>query len=155
MTMIPSKKTLPRSAYRDNEPIKIGPFDAGSGFDHVITLRFDDRKGVGFNYFAVHSNVYNGNRHINTELANRSLIKEHAPDLLPYLKWQLVGTTGPMYYRANSIYFASKGNLEAARSIAIWPDAELEDFTDEKLLDRLPDLMLEFKADMESLGFIY
>lgn len=45
--------------------------------------------------------------------------------------------------------------LEAARRSAIWPEAELEDFTEEKLLARLPDLMNRFKADVEALGFVF
>lgn len=46
-------------------------------------------------------------------------------------------------------------DLKAARSCAIWPDAKLEDFTEEKLLMRLPGLMREFKTAMEELGFTY
>lgn len=46
-------------------------------------------------------------------------------------------------------------NLEAARNCAIWPEAELEDFTEEKLRERLPGLMWEFKAAIESQGFEY
>jgi len=45
--------------------------------------------------------------------------------------------------------------LEAARAAALWPEAELEDFTVEKLTDRLPALMQEFKAVVEGLGFTY
>ena len=51
---------------------------------------------------------------------------------------------------------AVEPNLEAARSCAVWPDATLEQLQDEKLLmQRLPDLMKEFKKDIEALGFIY
>jgi len=46
-------------------------------------------------------------------------------------------------------------NLEAARSAAIWPEASLEDFTKENLEARLPALMKEFKAVIESLGLVY
>lgn len=46
-------------------------------------------------------------------------------------------------------------NLEAARNSAIWPDAELSDFTKEKLNARLPKLMREFKKAVESVGLIY
>lgn len=46
--------------------------------------------------------------------------------------------------------------LEHARISAVWPDATLEQLRDEQaLLDRLPALMAEFKADMEELGFVY
>lgn len=46
-------------------------------------------------------------------------------------------------------------DLNAARSSAIWPEAELKDFTKENLEARLPALMYEFKKDMEDLGFVY
>lgn len=45
--------------------------------------------------------------------------------------------------------------LEAARRSAVWPEANLEDFTEENLLARLPALLEEFKAAMEKLGFVY
>lgn len=46
-------------------------------------------------------------------------------------------------------------DLDAAREIAIWPDAKLSDFTEENLKKRLPNLLKEFKGAMESLGFVY
>ncbi len=52
-------------------------------------------------------------------------------------------------------------DLAAARACAIWPEAtdgELcahESLLKEKLLDRLPVLMREFKAAVESLGLVY
>lgn len=51
---------------------------------------------------------------------------------------------------------SKEANLDAARRCAIWPDASLEDLRDEqKLLERLPALMEEFKRDIESLGSTY
>ena len=46
-------------------------------------------------------------------------------------------------------------DLEGARGCAIWVEAELEDFTEEKLMARLPGLMTEFKGRMEDIGFEY
>lgn len=43
-------------------------------------------------------------------------------------------------------------DLEAARSVAIWPDARLEDFTAERLTARLPGLMQEFYKDISAIG---
>lgn len=56
--------------------------------------------------------------------------------------------------------FGSKAReLDAARRAAIWLDASDEDLTapglEQRLLDRLPALMMEFKAAVESLGLIY
>ena len=56
----------------------------------------------------------------------------------------------PYYNRS-----AKEPNLEYARSSAVWPDAQLEDFTEEKLKARLPALMEDFRRDVESLGFTY
>jgi len=59
------------------------------------------------------------------------------------------------HYNEHSKSKGSIPDLEAARSCAIWPEADLEDFTEAKLKERLPALMLEFKNDMEKLGFTY
>lgn len=45
--------------------------------------------------------------------------------------------------------------LKLARSSAIWPEAELEDFTKENLEARLPNLIAEFKRDIEELGMVF
>jgi len=45
--------------------------------------------------------------------------------------------------------------LESARRAAIWPEATLEDFTEEKLLARLPKMIQEFRNDIEAQGFIF
>jgi len=50
---------------------------------------------------------------------------------------------------------AEEADLEAARRSAVWPEAELEDFTKEKLEARLPALLEEFQRDVESLGLVY
>lgn len=56
---------------------------------------------------------------------------------------------------------AKEANLDHARSSAVWPEATDEDLLcDEpeltaKLKARLPALMKQFKADVESLGFTY
>lgn len=50
-------------------------------------------------------------------------------------------------------------DLDAARSSAVWPDATDEELLspdlEERLKARLPGLMLEFKAAVESLGFVF
>lgn len=48
-----------------------------------------------------------------------------------------------------------EADLDGARSCAIWPDAELEDFTKENLEARLPQLLLDFQADLGKLDLIY
>jgi len=60
-----------------------------------------------------------------------------------------------MRYEPHYGAMARLPNLEYARSSAVWPEAELEDFTEEKLKARLPALMIEFRKDVEELGFTY
>lgn len=51
---------------------------------------------------------------------------------------------------------AKVANLEHARATAIWPEATQEQLLDkDALLARLPALVAEFKAAVESLGFVY
>ena len=48
-----------------------------------------------------------------------------------------------------------ESQLEYARSSAIWPDANIEDFTEENLLKRLPKLIEDFKKDLKELNLVY
>ena len=110
-------------------------------------------------------------------------VAKHFPELAPLIKWHLVTSKGPLYYVENTIYHAGdrdhwglkqgefrqyritgegkKRELDHARSSAVWPEATDEQLTKEPealraaLLERLPALMLEFKAAVESLGFKY
>jgi len=50
---------------------------------------------------------------------------------------------------------SKEGNLNHARSSAIWPNADWDDFTKEKLEARLPKLVANFRKDIEMFGFIY
>jgi hypothetical protein len=51
---------------------------------------------------------------------------------------------------------AKPADLDAARRTAMWPDATANQLRDRSaLLERLPALLREFKADMEELGFTY
>lgn len=60
------------------------------------------------------------------------------------------------YSAVPTVYRVGEGktpDLEAARSCAKWPDAELSDFTKEKLTARLPKLLKQFKKDIKKAGF--
>lgn len=46
-------------------------------------------------------------------------------------------------------------DLEAARRSACWPEARLEDFTEEKLRARLPELLKQFRHDVEAAGIAW
>lgn len=64
-------------------------------------------------------------------------------------EWKAYGKTGE----------GKERELDAARHAAIWPEATDEELTapglEQRLRDRLPALMAEFKAAVESLGFVY
>jgi len=82
---------------------------------------------------------------------------KHFYELHKFLKWHLTSTVEPMHYVANTVYHASKGNVDAARRSAVWLDAPLEtlmageEHLTALLLIRLPALMDEFRRDMAEL----
>lgn len=105
------------------------------------------------------------------------VIAKRIPELAPLIKWHLCSTNGPLHYIANTTYLAGdrdhrgfrkaygvygvgkERDLDAARRAAIWPDATDEelmaDDLKERLEARLPALLTEFRAAVESLGFTY
>jgi uncharacterized protein Usg len=71
---------------------------------------------------------------------------ETAPEADGDIQWRPVWIEGE----------GKEPELEAARRTAIWPDATLEQLRDKKALEaRLPALMKEFRAAVESLGLVY
>ena len=46
-------------------------------------------------------------------------------------------------------------DLKGARNCAVWPDAQLQDFTKENLEARLPELLESFRRGVEALGFTF
>jgi len=69
---------------------------------------------------------------------------------LQTLKWSYKAE--PVLYRIGE---GKEPNLKAARDSACWQDAELEDFTAEKLAKRLPKMMKQFKKDIEKFGLTW
>lgn len=108
-------------------------------------------------------------------------IARAVPELAPLIQYHLVSSDGPLHYIANTMYWwrqwreagplaqrdhlASTARYFAAlanmRTSACWPDSTIDDFLRPELdvvcilLRRLPTLMHEFKAAIESLGFEY
>jgi hypothetical protein len=104
-------------------------------------------------------------------------IAKYFPELAKYIKWHLCSSDGPLHYIANSLYWAGiiegscielAPNFENFKNSAIWPELTIEEFdlyctvdamsipaVKQVLKDRLPALMIEFKAAVEELGFVY
>jgi hypothetical protein len=142
----------------------------------VASVRFDDECKNGHNTFTIMADLYEKTRR-NGEQSSESdyvvnsrgkkryltscgcqhdLVAVHFPELAPLIKWHLTSTDGPTFYVADTVYHAQKGRLDYARRSAIAPDATLAELGDESwLLARLPALMVEFRAAVESLGFVY
>ena len=137
----------------------------------VTNVRFDDECKNGHNTFAITADLYDGThrngeeyvfnsmgkkRYLTACGCQRDLVTKHFPELAPLIKWHLTSTDGPLHYVANTVYHAEQGKLDYARESAVAPDATLAELSDESwLLARLPALMVEFRAAVESLGFVY
>jgi hypothetical protein len=139
------------------DQVKIfGPREIADGSLVKAEVHFDDRCGNGHNTFSITGEMRNSRYGGATSGCIHKEISEAFPELAPFIKWHLCSTDGPLHYIANTVYFAKQGNLEFARSSAIWPDADIWQLCDkEQLLSRLPQLLADFRRDVESLGFTY
>ena len=156
-----------------NQSTKYGPrefVEDGQAYRIYANVRYDDECGNGHNTFAITGEIFRlqinrgGRSSFDSCGCLHDDIAKHFPELAPFLKWHLMSSDGPMHYVANTIYHASEypdghilakgADLEAARRSAIWPDATLDQLKDEAaLLERLPDLINDFRSDVLSLGF--
>jgi len=127
----------------------------------VCEIRYDDRCGNGRNSFTITGSIYlhptsSADRYFASSGCIHSEIQNYFPEFKHLIKWHLMNSDAPMHYIANTIYWARENNLANARSCAIWEDATLEQLQNKELLKaRLPKLIEEFIADIETVGFIY
>ena len=131
-----------------------------------VTLRYDDECNNGHNTFSITGRIKGGKYgrygyEIDMAGCLHDKIKKYFPEFAHLIKWHLCDSDGPMYYLENTLYWVKEGNLEYAKNTAIWQKASDAEFKcnqvelTQKLLNRLPDLMKEFRKDIEALGFIY
>lgn len=127
------------------------------GIKHHMTveIRYDDQCKNGHNTFSITADIRSF-RGLNACGCLHDEIAEHFPHLKKYIKWHLTSSDEPLYYIENTTHHARNGNLEYARSSAVWNNATLEQLKDEnKLKRRLPNLMKNFEKAMNELGFVY
>jgi len=152
----------------------------GAGAEITATVRFDDRCGNGHNTFSITADVTTPasrrRRDIEAGGCMHDEIATAFPELVPLLPWHLVSTDGPMHYIENTLYWLgrrgycdgkpnSPPNLAYARNTASWtdmPEGYLITGTVVSnakiacvLAERLPALLAEFRAAVESLGFVW
>ena len=133
--------------------MRYGPFADGAS-KVFVNVRYDDTCRNGHNSLGITCDIYERGRDVGGGCQHELVVKVK-PDLADLIKWHLTSTDGPLHYVANTMYWADKGDLDAARNTAVWPEAELEDFNEGNLLARLPALMKRFKAAIEAQGFEY
>ena len=163
------KKTFAREMIIDGEPAKM-----------IVTIRYNDECNNGYNSFAITADLYDRG-YIHGEACTilstgkkrwlgscgclHEYIAKYFPELQKYIKWHLCANGEPMYYIENSLYWLGKcgniPNFEHFKSMAAWPDAPLsllkmsKTKITEKLNERLPALMKDFRAAIKELGFVY
>ena len=147
-----------------NQKIKLGKWQIKyCGEDCYIypIIRYDDECGNGYNTFSITCDIRNLKGVWQTGGCLHNEFEQAYPEYAHLIKWHLCSSDGPLYYLENTLYWVKKGNLENAKDTAIWQEANDDEFKcsqvelTRKLLNRLPDLMKEFRKDIEALGFIY
>lgn len=161
---------LPDSTLVPSQVIK-KHYEISDTLELDVDIRYDNKCNNGHNTFSI-TGALRENRRIEACGCIHDIIAKHAPDVAPYIKWHLTTSEGPLHYLENTTWHAGtwvyKGakeskerDFEAARHCAVWEDAPASVLALPKeelaviLLDRLPALMSEFKADMLKLGFEY
>jgi hypothetical protein len=152
----------------------------GNGAMIEAKVRFDDDCNNGHNTFSVTADIFNMHAGRKIDIAGGCCHDEIArifPELAPFIKWHLMSTDEPLHYIANTLYWLGhdsqwcKGetgdppNLAYAKKTAVWDDmpesflATSGEFTREQvasaLTARLEGLQAEFRAAVESLGFVW
>ena len=128
----------------------------------VVTIRHDDECGNGHNSFSITGTLSEKKRNNRWYECGWGCLHDEVakffPELAPHLKWHSCSIDGPLHYLANTTYHAraEEPDVDFARSTAIWPEATLAQLQSPALLlARLPNLMVEFKTAVESLGLVY
>lgn len=141
---------IPESQLVKNQTKTFGPRKLNDRETITATVRYDDECGNGYNTFAVTAEIRNriGRPSIHACGCLHDEVSKAFPELNPIIKWHLVSTDGPMHYVENTQYWVREGNLEYARSAAVWPEASADQLRDvTELENRLPKLMVEFKRE--------
>ena len=149
---------LPESKLTKQQTKVFGPKKFGENETIKAFVRYDDKCGNGHNTFAVTAEITNRRGRVGVHSAGclHDETTRVFPELAPFIKWHLVSSDGPLHYVANTTFWVKEGNLDNARSTAVWPNATADQLKNESALNsRLPALMSEFKKDVESLGFTY
>ena len=138
-------------------------------------VRHDDNCGNGRNSFSITADIRMNQRGRWVDWVDwmggccHVEVAKHFPELAPFIKWHLCFTDAPMHYIANARFHAGFGEY-SERNIAHlystivfgavpkWDAGRKpEEMTEADLVlwlkERLPDLMVAFQKDVESLGF--
>jgi hypothetical protein len=126
-----------------------------------VNLRFDDECGNGHKTFSITGETYYRKALVERNMAScgciHNEIEKYAPKYKNAILYHLVSEDGPLYYVANTLYHIKQGNLDFARSSAVWPEAtdyELLHTNEKTLLHRLPEIMVNFYNVLEEFGLI-
>lgn len=150
-------KSYKKVVYFNNVPI-------GHIFDNVLIKAIED----GYNFKDGKIVAHEHNKDVKTCGTNYSFENIYRYDRADWcgclfsslkeaeeIKKALSDCTYKIVSTPNSWGEGKEIELDKARSCAVWPEANLEDFTVEKLATRLPSMVENFKVDIEELGFIY
>ena len=123
----------------------------------TVTVRFDDNCGNGRNDLAVTGEITTLSKKTMFECGRiHDTIAKHFPGLKEAILYHYCSTKEPLHYISNTMFWVKEGNLDNARSIAIAPDATLEQLQNEEWLEsRLPSLLNNLHKIVTNLGMVY
>lgn len=108
---------LPKSKLTKSQKITMSKVKGNEKL--VVTIRHDDECGNGHNSFSVTGTLFeklnNGQWRDYSCGMLHDEVARFFPELIPYLKWHLCSTDGPMHYIANTMYHANDKDCHGLR----------------------------------------
>ena len=123
----------------------------------TVTVRFDDECGNGRNSLSVTGEITTLSKKTMFECGcMHDTIAKHFPELKEAILYHYCSTKEPLHYISNTMFWVKEGNLDNAKSIAIVPEATLEQLLDKEWLEeRLPSLLKNLHRIVTNLGMVY
>lgn len=134
----------------------------------TIIFTYDDNCRNGYNTFAI-TGEYRECGRVMACGAIHSILEKVFPEYAHLIKWHLVSSQAPMYYKENGQFwakeylrlagkdaYAARQALKAMRGTVCNPKASPSQVLNASwLAENLENIMSKFKADIEALGFVY
>lgn len=152
MNVLPSSKP---QADQSKILAEVPLIEDGQEYTFRVIASHRDSKKTGFNTFSLSGEVYRKDETTNPIVSGRMVaeIKELTPQFAHLIRWSGMKVSGIDF--KTIMFFKANRQIDRIRQYTGMPDITMDQITEEYLHSQMPDVMEQFKKDVESIGFIY